>query len=138
MKDIVKLELEFFTPSSYIFSCNYLNKEIEVHIHIGHYKVMHIAIVICDLGILIQKDRNFINYIDKLMLEIDSQLGNIFGLLTKNNEIETYFHVNFNSLRFNFPPCFIKDSDEDYKNLKHNLSKIIFDKIKSIEPNQIY
>lgn len=138
MNDDIKLELAFATPNSYIFNSRPTGKDIEVHVHIGQYHVIHITIIISDRGILLQKDRRFLTYIDKLMLELDMILGNFFGFLVNGYEAETYFHINFNSIRISFPPCFLRDSDEHYQNVKHNLSKIIYDKIKSIKPNEIY
>ena len=109
-----------------------------MHIHIGQYYVMHINIIVSDLGILVIKDRKFLTYLDNLMLEITMQVAHLFGFLKNGYNVETYFHVNFNSIRINSPPCFMIDSEEEYKRIRSNLSEIIFDKIKNIKPNEFY
>ncbi|WP_238916011.1 hypothetical protein [Clostridium sp. YIM B02555] len=138
MNSDVKLELSFATTNSYIFRGILSGKDIEVHIHIGQYHVMHINIIVSDLGIFIIKDRKFLTYLDNLMLEISMQVANLFGFLNTGYNVETYFHINFNSIRINFPPCFMIDSDEEYKRIRSNLSEIIFNKIKTFKPKEFY
>lgn len=133
------LELSFATQSSYIFNAiNSYGKNIEIHIHIGQCNVIHVTIIVSDRSIMINRDRKFLKYLDTLIGAITMQIYNLTGFLSKGTDIETYFSINFNSIRINFPPCFMSDKDETYKNIERNLSEIVFDKILKFPKLELY
>lgn len=133
------LELSFATPSSYIFNAiNSYGKNIEVHVHLGQYNVIHINMIVSDHSIMINQDRKSLAYLDTLILNISMQIFNITGFLSKSTDIETYFSINFNSIRINFPPCFMSDKDDTYKYIERNLSEVVFSEIQKLPKSELY
>ena len=137
MLEDINLRLEFSTTNSLVFSVLTTGKNIEIHIHMGQYNVMYITLIISDKSLLMHTDKKFLNYIDKLINELEQNLCSFTGFLKReNSEIEVFLHVNFNSIRMNFPPCILYS--EEYTEIKNNLANTIFNEIKKINPKQLY
>jgi len=135
MLEDINLDLVFFTSDSLVFRV-LSDKKIEIHVHMGKYQVMYITVIISDQSIALKLDKKFLNYIDKLFSELEMKLCSIVGFFEKGQKIEIFLHINFNSIRINFPPFFMYD--EEHKRIKNNISSIIFDQVKKIDSSQIY
>ncbi|HDK7179282.1 TPA: hypothetical protein PTW06_000909 [Clostridium botulinum] len=121
----LKLDLEFFTPDSIVFSAGDIGKSIEIHIHLGKYKVIYITIIILDRNTI---DKKSLGYISALLMELEYKLCSIVGF--SGNGIEMLLHINFNSVRINFPPLSLYG--EEYKDITNNIPQIIIKELKRL------
>lgn len=137
MYDKINLDLEFSTTNSLVFTAKANNANMEIHIHMGNYNVIYISLIVSDQSIMILKDKKFLNYIDSTMIELEQKLSYLLGFLKKGTaDIEVFLHVNYNSIRINFPPCLM--FDDDFRKINRSLSSTIFSEIKKIPPESLY
>jgi len=118
------LNLDFFTPSSIIFSYRNIGIDGQIHVHMSSYNVIKTVVIISDKNKI--KNKASLDYIARIISELDLQLGETFGFLKKGVNQEEFLSIRYNQHVISFPPTLTCDSDPEYRGIRNDIASEVY------------